>query len=218
MTDSTTLSRRNLLSRGSAACAAALALPTAAQAARSATQTCVLNGLQPVVLTISGPGIEANRGKLQAAGDRMLITQGYRFDTAWSCGLDALNSLEQHTLRTALEYDEAEHRLHGPLLEHVLQAAGLDLGKAMAQDHWLTLQGIDGYRSRMPLAQALRWRMLLATQLDGLPLAMGGLGPLWSIYAPQQITELSQLPLKERFHAAVWGLYYLEIGARPPAG
>jgi hypothetical protein len=218
MTDSTTLSRRNLLSRGSAACAAALALPAAAQAARSATQTCVLNGLQPVVLTISGPGIEANRGKLQAAGDRMLITHGYRFDAAWSCGLDALNSLEQHTLRTALEYDEAEHRLRGPLLEHVLQAAGLDLGQALAQDHWLTLQGIDGYRSRMPLAQALRWRMLLATQLDGLPLAMGGLGPLWSIYAPQQIAELGQLPLKERFQAAVWGLYYMEVGARPPAG
>ena len=99
----------------------------------------------------------------------------------------------------------------------MLQASGVDVGKAMAQGHWLTLQGIDGYRTQIPLAQALRWRMLLATQMDGTPLAIGGLGPLWNIYATQDIDELKQLPLKQSLTAAVWGLYYIQISAQQPA-
>ena len=220
MTDSKLLSRRGLLSHSSAACAAlgAMALPlvTPAQAARSASRICVLDGLQPVVLTISGPGVQFNRGKPQAVADRMLQLHGYQFDSAWSCGLDALNSLEQHRLKTTLEYDEAEHSLQGPLLENVLQASGVDIAKAMAQGHWLTLQGIDGYRSHLPLAQAVRWRMLLATQMDGQALAMGGVGPLWASFAPQHIEELSHQPLNQRFTAAVWGLYYLRISTQQP--
>ena len=213
-------SRRSLL-QGSAASAAlsGMALPAAAASARtasrpasrSASSTCVLDGLQPVMLTISGTGVQANRGKPQAVADRMLNTHGYQFDAAWSCGLDALNSLEQHQLTTQLEYDEAEHRLQGPLLEHVLQAAGIDIAHAIAQGLQLTLQGIDGYRTQMPLTQAVRWRILLATQLDGLPLSVGGVGPLWAVFAPQHIPELSQLPIQQRFPAAVGGLYYIQI-------
>lgn len=215
MAEKPLFSRRSLLMQGAAAGAAlgALTLPASAVAARSASRTCVLDGLQPIVLTISGTGVQANRGKPHAVSDRMLSVHGYQFDAAWSCGLDALNSLEQHQLSTLLEYDEAEHRLQGPLLEHVLQASGVDVGQAMAQGLYLTLQGIDGYRAQMPLAQAVRWRMLLATQLDGVPLAVGGVGPLWAIFAPQHIPELSQLPIKQRFPAAVWGLYYIQLGA-----
>ncbi|NIF83840.1 Twin-arginine translocation pathway signal [Comamonas sp. Tr-654] len=215
MAEQNPLSRRSLLLQGGAAGAAlgAMALPASATTTRKASRPCVLDGLQPAVLTISGPGVQANRGKPQAVADRMLIMHGYLFDAAWSCGMDALNSLEQQTLRTTLEYDEAEHSLQGPLLEQVLQAAGVDVGQAMAQGLQLTLQGIDGYRSQIPLAQAVRWRMLIATQLDGVPLAMGGVGPLWAIFAAHQIPELGQLPVKQRFPAAVWGLYHLQLGS-----
>ena len=215
MAEQNPLSRRSLLLQGGAAGAAlgAMALPASATTTRKASRTCVLDGLQPAALTISGPGVQANRGKPQAVADRMLIIHGYLFDAAWSCGMDALNSLEQQTLRTTLEYDEAEHSLQGPLLEQVLQAAGVDVGQAMARGLQLTLQGIDGYRSQMPLAQAVRWRMLIATQLDGVPLAMGGVGPLWAIFAAHQIPELGQLPVKQRFPAAVWGLYHLQLGS-----
>ncbi|WKL17111.1 Twin-arginine translocation pathway signal [Comamonas testosteroni] len=217
MAEQNPLSRRSLLLQGGAAGAAlgAMALPASATTTtmRKASRTCVLDGLQPAALTISGPGVQANRGKPQAVADRMLIIHGYQFDAAWSCGMDALNSLEQQTLRTTLEYDEAEHSLQGPLLEQVLQAAGVDVGQAMARGLQLTLQGIDGYRSQMPLAQAVRWRMVIATQLDGVPLAMGGVGPLWAIFAAHEIPELGQLPVKQRFAAAVWGLYHLQLGS-----
>ena len=48
-------------------------------------------------------------------------------------------------------------------------------------------------------------------------LAIGGLGPLWNIYATQDIDELKQLPLKQSLTAAVWGLYYIQISAQQPA-
>lgn len=140
----------------------------------------------------------------------MLIMHGYLFDAAWSCGMDALNSLEQQTLRTTLEYDEAEHSLQGPLLEQVLQAAGVDVGQAMAQGLQLTLQGIDGYRSQIPLAQAVRWRMLIATQADGVPLAMGGVGPLWAILLPIRFRSSASCPSSNAFLPP--------SGVVPPAG
>ena len=56
MAEKSLFSRRSLLMQGGAAGAAlgALTLPASAVAARSASRTCVLDGLQPVVLTISG--------------------------------------------------------------------------------------------------------------------------------------------------------------------
>ena len=92
--------------------------------------------------------------------------------------------------------------------------SALDVGKAIAQGHWLLLQGIDGYRAQLPIAQAIRWRMLLASRMDDQALAMGGVGPLWAIFAPETIDDLKQLPIKERFQNAVWGLYYMQVSAQ----
>ena len=223
MAQNSPLSRRSMLLRGGAtgaavgAALATAALPANALAARKASRTCLLDGLQPTVLTISGLGVQPNRGKPQAVADRMLTVHGHDFEAAWSCGLDALNSLDQHSVKTQLEYDGTEHQLHGPSLENVLQSSGVDVGKAIAQGHWLTLQGIDGYRAQLPLAQAIRWRMLLASRMDDQSLGMGGVGPLWAIFAPETIDELKSLPVKERFQSAVWGLYYMQIGAPRPA-
>ena len=220
MAKNSALTRRSLLLRGSAtgaAVGAALAtavLPTNAAAARNASHICVLDGLQPTVLTISGAGVQPNRGKPQAVADRMLHVHGHDFDSAWTCGIEAINSLEQHTVKTQLEYDGTEHQLKGPSLESVLQASGVDVGKAIAQGHWLLQQGIDGYRAQLPVAQAIRWRMLLASRMDDQALAMGGVGPLWAIFAPETIDDLKQLPIKERFQNAVWGLYYMQVSAQ----
>lgn len=188
----------------------------AAPSRQQAAARCTFDGLQPVLLTISGLGIQPNRSALDPKRDIMLAAQGYQFDAAWACGRDAINSLAQSTLSSRIEYDEQTHGLRGPLLETVLQAAGLDIAKALAEHHWITLQGIDGYRVQMPLAQALRWRYLLTTQMDEQALPLGGLGPLWAMYDPQPLNELADLPEKKRFAQAVWGLYYIQISGDQP--
>ncbi|MFD2753075.1 molybdopterin-dependent oxidoreductase [Comamonas terrae] len=213
MTDRPTISRRALFAATGAATLAPLA-----QATPVATRTCFFNGLQPVVLTVSGQGIEPNRGGLDAARDRMLVQHGNRFDAAWSCSLDAIASLQEHRMRIRIEYDEAMHELGGPRLETVLQAAGIDIARAMRDGHWITMQAIDGYRVQMPLVQAMRWGFLVATQMDGQPLFTGGLGPLWGIYDAQAIAELTDTPFKSRFAKAAWGLYYIHISERQPQG
>lgn len=213
MTDRPTISRRALFAATGAATLAPLA-----QATPVATRTCFFNGLQPVVLTVSGQGIEPNRGGLDAARDRMLVQHGNRFDAAWSCSLDAIASLQEHRMRIRIEYDEAMHELGGPRLETVLQAACIDIARAMRDGHWITMQAIDGYRVQMPLVHAMRWGFLVATQMDGQPLFTGGLGPLWGIYDAQAIAELADTPFKSRFAKAAWGLYYIHISERQPQG
>ena len=121
-------------------------------------------------------------------------------------------------MRIRIEYDDAMHELSGPLLETVLQAAGLDIAKAMRGGHWITMQAVDGYRVQMPLAQAMRWGFVVATQMDGQPLFTGGLGPLWAIYDAQAVAELADTPFKSRFAKAAWGLYYIHIGEQQPKG
>ena len=199
---------------------ASLATLTAAHAAPSHSKSpalrCTFDGLQPVLLTISGPGVQPNRTGLDPKRDIMLAAQGHQFDAAWVCGRDAINSLPQTSMNSAIEYDDQRHELRGPLLETVLQASGLDISKALAENHWITLQAIDGYRVQMPLTQALRWRYLLATQMDGQALPLGGLGPLWAMFDPQTLSKSDASSDKKPFTQAAWGLYYIRISAEQP--
>lgn len=207
------LTRRNLLTTGAAACTA---LATAALPAAAAGRPRTASAPGFTVLTISGPGIRTNRGASDATLDRMLNLHGYTFGAAWQCDAAALSALAHHRLHTHIEYDDAAHTLQGPLLETVLQAAGMDTAAALRQGHWLTFQAIDGYRVFMPVAQALQWGITLATHMDGQPLGMGGLGPVWAMYNPQTIASMAGLPQKQHFAQAAWGLYYLRVSAEQP--
>jgi hypothetical protein len=54
------------------------------------------------------------------------------------------------------------------------------------------------------------YRFIVATQMDGKPLPLGGVGLLWAIYDADKIPELSGKPLKDRFELSPWGLYHLQ--------
>ncbi|KAF1036506.1 MAG: hypothetical protein GAK34_03315 [Delftia tsuruhatensis] len=170
------------------------------------------------MLTISGPGVRGNRGPLDPVADLLLKNHGLAFDSAWTTGAGALERLPTVEITPHIEYDGQPHRLRGPLLATVLQAAGVDSAAAAAKGQWITLQAIDGYRAQLPLAQALQWRMLLATHMDGRRLGLGGLGPQWAMYDADRIADLAGKPLKERFAQAPWGLYHMGLHAQQPQG
>jgi len=111
------------------------------------------------------------------------------------------------TIQPTLEYDAKAHRLAGPSLASVVAAAGV----AAAAPVVLHLRAIDGYSVAVSLADANRWRMIVATTLDGVPMSIGGLGPLWAVYDADRIAEFKDLPLKERFAACPWALYFIEV-------
>jgi len=91
----------------------------------------------------------------------------------------------------------------------VLGAAGVAAGAAVT----LTLRAIDGYAVAVSLADASRYRMIVATTIDGRPMSLGGLGPLWAVYDADRIPEFADKPLKQRFALSPWGLYYIEAKA-----
>lgn len=183
------------------ALAAASALP-ALHAAPSARRG-------PALLTVTGAIAKANRGPFNPVADQMMHKQKLGFDKAWVFDFAAISALPAVTIRPTLEYDGKVHTLSGPLLVDVLKAAGAQTGAASK----IVLRAVDGYAAVVPLAQARAQRFIVATQLDGEPMALGGLGPLWAVYDADRIPEMAAKPVAERFGSCPWALYHIEVQA-----
>lgn len=163
----------------------------------------------PAVLTVTGAIGRSNRGPRDKVLDQLMSKHGVEFERAFSFDLPALAALAQRTIRPTLEYDAKPHRLRGPLLIDVLKTAGVSASRPAS----LTLRGIDGYSPTLALAEIAARDFIVATQIDGKALAIGGLGPLWAVYEPERFPETAGKPLAERFAPCPWGLYH--IGVEP---
>ena len=161
----------------------------------------------PALLTITGAIDRANRGALNPALDRMLHKQGVAFERAYTLDFETLRALPAVTIKPTVEYDAKPHRLRGPLMTTVLDAAGA----RTHNDSRLLLRAIDGYAVALPLSDARRYRFIVASHLDEQPLALGGLGPLWAIYDADRFPDMAAKPLNERFGLCPWGLYHIEV-------
>ncbi len=189
------------------AAAAAAALP--ARAASDLALGTPAAARQPTLLTIAGRIGRANRGASHAVGDQLFKKHGVEFPQAFTLGLADLTRMPATTFRTTIEYDARVHELRGPLMADVLRAASVDLNARLD----LVMRAVDGYSPRLPLVQVLQRRMIVATHLDGEPLGLGGLGPLWGIYDADAQPDLRDKPLPDRFAPCPWGLYFIEVVA-----
>lgn len=161
----------------------------------------------PVLLTVSGAIAGGNRGPLDPALDQLMKKQGVKFERAHTFDYAALARLPARTIRPTLEYDGRPHALRGPLLAEVLRAAGA------GQPARAVLRAIDGYAPAVSAAELESLRMIVATEIDGRPLPLGGLGPLWAVHDADRIAQLASKPLNERFALCPWGLYHIDVMA-----
>lgn len=184
----------------SAAALAAGALPTLAHSAAKA-------GRGPALLTLTGAIGNVNRGSYDPVLDQMMHKQKLSFDKAHAFDFEALTSLPALTIKPTLEYDARVHSLRGPALTEVLKAAGA----TMPDDARLALRAVDGYAVTLTVAQARAQGFIVATHMDGQPMALGGLGPLWAIYDADRVPEMAARPLPERFASCPWALYHIEV-------
>ena len=161
----------------------------------------------PALLTVTGSIDKPNRGPFDAVRGQMMHKQKISFERARAFDFAALTNLPARTIRPTLEYDGKAHALRGPLLEEVLKAAGAPQDDAVR----LLLRAVDGYAAALTMAQVRAQRMLVATHLDGQPMALGGLGPLWAIHDADRIAALAALPLAERFASCPWALYHIGV-------
>ncbi|MCZ8221600.1 MAG: molybdopterin-dependent oxidoreductase [Acidovorax sp.] len=161
----------------------------------------------PALLTISGVITQPNRGALDATIDQMMGKHGIQFDKAHALDAAALQRMPAVTIKPTLEYDSKPHTLKGPLLTTVLAAAGVAAGSPVQ----LVLRAVDGYNVTISLADAQTYRMIVATHIDGQPMALGGLGPQWAVYDADVLPAFKDKPVKERFGLCPWGLYHIEV-------
>ena len=159
----------------------------------------------PGLLTVSGAVGKTNRGPVDPALDQLMAKHGVKFDKAYVFDAEALRRLPVVRIKPTLEYDSKPHALAGPLLTSVMEAAGVPA------DAMLALRAVDGYVVPLRMADARSYRMIVATEIDGGPLALGGLGPQWAIYEADTLPAFKDKPLKERFALCPWGLYSIEV-------
>jgi len=159
----------------------------------------------PGLLTISGAVGKSNRGPVDPLLDQLMVKHKVSFDKAFVLDADALARLPSVKIKPTLEYDAKTHTLSGPLLASVLESVGV------APDAMLGMRAVDGYVVPLKMADARSYRMIVATEMDGMPLVLGGLGPQWAIYEADTLAAFKDKPLKERFALCPWGLYSIEV-------
>ena len=161
----------------------------------------------PTLLTVTGAVAKSNRSPFDPALDHLMSQHGVKFSKAFVFDAASLQRLPVQTIQPTLEYDGKVHTLSGPLLAAVLEAAGADTTKNVQ----LGLRALDGYNVQISFTEANANRMLVATHLDGQPMALGGLGPQWAVWDADRLPSLKNKPLKERFGPCPWGLYLIDV-------
>jgi hypothetical protein len=182
------------------AAAVAGTFPIAGQAAQPAVRG-------PALLTVTGAIARSNRGPLDPALDQMMHKHQVTFTKAYAFDYADLQALLAQTIRPTLEYDGKPHTLRGPLLTDVLARAGAALNDKTI----VVLRAVDGYNVELPIAQARARRFIVATHVDGNPMPLGGLGPLWAVYDADRVPDMAALPLAQRFTACPWALYHVDV-------
>jgi len=159
------------------------------------------------LLTVAGAIGRSNRGPLDPALDPLLARHGAAFDKAFVFDEATLAALPSVTIQPTVEYDRRPHALRGPLLGTLLESVGV----AADASAMLTLHALDGYRPTLSLAEARRYRMIVALSMDGVPMSAGGLGPLWAVYDADRLPDFKDKPLDQRFAFSPWALYCVEV-------
>lgn len=195
------MDRRVFIRQGAGLALAAAAAPTAHAASLGASA--------PALLTVSGAVTRPNRGPFDPSRDVLMSKHGVHFETAREYRFADLVNMTQVSIEPTLEYDGRPHALSGPRLAQVLA----DAGAPGRPETSVALRAFDGYMLDTTLAEIERLGFILALTLDGTPMALGGLGPLWALVDADRIPEIAARPLAQRFAGCPWGLYSIEIGA-----
>lgn len=161
----------------------------------------------PALLTVTGAISKPNRGPLDPVLDQMMSKQKIAFDKARVFDFAALLAMPAVAIKPTLEYDNKPHTLRGALLSTVLRACGAP------HDGKLVMRAIDGYAPAISIGDARRYRFMVATHLDGKPMPLGGLGPLWALFDADRFADAAAKPVTERFALCPWGLYHIDVQA-----
>lgn len=161
----------------------------------------------PTLLTVSGLIGAGNRGALDPALDQMMVKHHINFNRAQTFDFASLTTMPSVTIKPTLEYDNKQHVLRGPLLITVAKASGVRVTDKTS----FLLRAVDGYVVVISAGEATKRGFIVATHLDGHPMALGGLGPLWTVYDADKFPDMAAKPVTERFGLCPWATYHIEV-------
>lgn len=161
----------------------------------------------PALLTLTGAIGRGNRGPFDPALDQMMHRQQVTFKKAHAFDFEAVAALPAVSIQPTLEYDSKPHVLRGPLLSDIVKAAGAVTSDATK----LLLRAVDGYAVTIPMSDVRKYRFIVATHLDGRPMPLGGLGPLWALYDAARFSDMAAKPVNQRFALCPWALYHIDV-------
>lgn len=171
-------------------------------AANSAAQACTAAGTG-AVLTMGGPTVTApNRPAFNETFDRLHAYRGNKFDKAHAFTLSDLAALPMQAVRAYSPYEQKVVRFEGPALADALKAAGVDAPKSV------TLQAIDGYEVKLDPALLAADGQVLALCREGVPLALGGMGPVFTVIP---LAADQNAATEDQTNRQVWGLLYIGV-------
>jgi hypothetical protein len=148
-----------------------------------------------------GPGSLAQ--PVPAAGERIILRISGQTGTGQPATFDlaALDRLPQHRFTTRTPWDNGPVAFSGPLLRDVLAVV-------RAQGSELKATALNDYRITIPLHDAQRFDMLLATRIGGQTIPVRTRGPLFIVYPFDTERQLQSTTYYER---SIWQLKSIEV-------
>lgn len=113
----------------------------------------------------------------------------------------ALEQLPQHSFRTASPWIKEVRTYSGPLLRDVLKHVG-------AKGTSIKAVALNDYQITIPVEDALRHAVIVATRIDGQPIPVREFGPMMVVYPFDQHAELRSTRYYER---SIWQLKSVKI-------
>lgn len=112
-----------------------------------------------------------------------------------------IEALPQHSFTTRTPWYDKPVKFTGPLLADLLAAV-------KASGTSVSAVAINDYKVSIPMADATKFQMIVATQIDGKPIPVREKGPLFVVYPFDSSAELRTSTYYER---SIWQLKALDI-------
>lgn len=144
-------------------------------------------------------GVSAAQSTAQSAPVVLTVRAGGGVDRQFD--MAALERMPQRDIVTATPWYDRPRKFTGPLLRDVLAAAG-------AKGSLLKAIALNDYAVEIPVADALKYDVIVARLLDDKPMPRREKGPLFIIYP---FDEQAELRKQFYFARCAWQLKEIEV-------
>lgn len=155
---------------------------------------------EPVVVTITGAITKTNRPRFEPFRDAFLNHHSIQFETAYEFTAGDLATFKQYDVTARYPNWNNEVTARGPLLSDILTHVG-------AAGNTVSLKTLDGYTIEFDRETLMEATAILAVASDGTPLAIGGRGPTWLVFAPDAIKGRTT----EDDRDLVWAIFHIGV-------